>query len=135
MILQGAVAVVEPLTSPAANAFNISGLTDCWSYRVRVLCAPIGRGLARIVSRLAVRTSRKGGSDQLHRIRFFSIWDVGQGGGRLIAGGMTHTYLTITVAPAVTRAYSSIMSSFSMRIQPEEASVPMVQGSDVPWMR
>ena len=44
-------------------------------------------------------------------------------------------YMTMTVAPIFTWAYSSVTSAFSMRTQPEEADLPIEAGSLVPWMR
>jgi hypothetical protein len=45
------------------------------------------------------------------------------------------TYSTMTFAPIRARSNRSMTSSLNMRMQPEEAWVPIVQGSLVPWMR
>jgi hypothetical protein len=52
--------------------------------------------------------------------------------GHLPAGGSAEIYRTVTFVPTFTREYRSITCSLTMRKQPLEAAVPMVQGWIVP---
>src|SRR6202035_1854473 len=51
----------------------------------------------------------------------------------LIRPGAAH--ITTTLAPTATRPYKSMMSALRSRMQPDDTSEPMVQGSLEPWMR